>query len=910
MTRRAGPVGLAVRAATTSPALTAFAILIVAITAFAGAAAPGELQRVQSESLRYALRATEPTARDFSADTRGAPIPASGRSTSDFGLAPELEAVWGYPLQQAADARSRMDPGLREVLAPGRVVVEFDPSDAVPVDPTVKRPRTRILLRYDAELDTRVRWVEGREPGVTDLDTGDVTEFGLTAEAAEAMDWSLDEQRDLPRPGGILQRVALVGIYEVIDPADDDWTHSPLAVHFSRVQVGEEPPLFTAVGFAAPADLQTPLRYTDNVSSSVWFPLDIDAMHADDTRALIASMRLFTTQSFSFEVNVESFFVDGLQFGSNAPITMTQALARLEATSALVGLIASGPLAVAIVVLALTARMLALRRRSSLQLAEARGASPRLRAGLLAVEGLIIGAIGGIGGGVAGAIVGGGRGPILWLVPVLVALTPAVVLPVLGLLVARRRVRADLGSGSVSAARWRAVAELGVVALAATASVLVLTGASSRSDGSPDPLITVLPLLLAAVGCVITLRLVPLGLALIERGVPARRGLIDLVGPARARRDPAVRVAPVLAVVVGVAIAVFSVSFAATVEAGTRVAARSAVGADLRVTAPYIAQEELDALASLDGVRATSPVYADEQRSAELPTADLGVMVYVIDVAELRAVQTEPDAAIPTPDALITDDATGPVPVIASAELAARVGDETLIVQGQDVDIVAIAPPETPLGSVRSWIAVDRSQADRLLATTFSPAVVLIDLTDDADATTVADEARSIVGAGGTASTPESVAETRLQDPALIGLQLALLAAIGVVALLLALAIGMTLVLGAPARGRLLALLGALGFRRTRELALIVWEVAPAVLIALPAGAAVGLTLPYIVVPALDLTGFIGGSVQPIVRLGGLMPLYVVLGFLAVTVLAVLVAALVARRVTAAGTLRSIDEEG
>ncbi|HEV7741175.1 MAG TPA: hypothetical protein VGO65_02035, partial [Pseudolysinimonas sp.] len=65
MTRRAGPVGLAVRAATTNPALSAFAIAIVAITAFVGAAAPGLLQGMQSESLRYALRATEPTQRDF-----------------------------------------------------------------------------------------------------------------------------------------------------------------------------------------------------------------------------------------------------------------------------------------------------------------------------------------------------------------------------------------------------------------------------------------------------------------------------------------------------------------------------------------------------------------------------------------------------------------------------------------------------------------------------------------------------------------------------------------------------------------------------------------------------------------------------------------------------------------------------
>jgi putative ABC transport system permease protein len=131
-----------------------------------------------------------------------------------------------------------------------------------------------------------------------------------------------------------------------------------------------------------------------------------------------------------------------------------------------------------------------------------------------------------------------------------------------------------------------------------------------------------------------------------------------------------------------------------------------------------------------------------------------------------------------------------------------------------------------------------------------------------------------------------------------------------VVALLLALAIGMTLVLGAPARGRLLALLGALGFRRSRELPIVLWEVAPAVAVALPVGVGIGLLLPYVVIPAIDLTGFVGGAVQPAVQLGGWAPALVAAGFLVVTALAVLVAAAVARRVTAARTLRSIDEEG
>ena len=116
--------------------------------------------------------------------------------------------------------------------------------------------------------------------------------------------------------------------------------------------------------------------------------------------------------------------------------------------------------------------------------------------------------------------------------------------------------------------------------------------------------------------------------------------------------------------------------------------------------------------------------------------------------------------------------------------------------------------------------------------------------------------------------------------------------------------------LGAAARGRLLALLTAVGFRRSRELAIVVWEVAPALAVALPVGALAGLALPYIVVPALDLTGFVGGTSQPAVQPGGWLSLAVLGGFVAVTALAVLAAALVARGVTAARTLRSIDEEG
>jgi len=275
-------------------------------------------------------------------------------------------------------------------------------------------------------------------------------------------------------------------------------------------------------------------------------------------------------------------------------------------------------------------------------------------------------------------------------------------------------------------------------------------------------------------------------------------------------------------------------------------------------------------------------------------------------------VQTDPATAIPLPDGLIADVGTDdPVPVIASDRLAALAEGEVLEIVHQPVDILAAAPTMTPLGSARNWVAVDRRYADRLVKTEFSPAVVLLDLRPDADAAAVAKAALAIAGtASSTATTPASIAELRSGDPALNGVRAALGASVIVVALLLALAIGMTLVLGAPARGRLLALLGALGFRRSRELPIVLWEVAPAVAVALPVGVGIGLLLPYVVIPAIDLTGFVGGAVQPAVQLGGWAPALVAAGFLVVTALAVLVAAAVARRVTAARTLRSIDEEG
>ncbi|MEO5920332.1 MAG: hypothetical protein ABIQ01_04235, partial [Pseudolysinimonas sp.] len=823
-------------------------------------------------------------------------------------LSDDLRPSWGLALSQLDAARADMDPAALEVLGPPQLIVQWDRSQVIEPDETHRHPRSEYIVAFDPGFGARVTWADGTAP---EVDHEGPVQVAATTDVATATGWRVGEVRRFEYLGGIVKDVVLTGLFRPVDADAGYWSHLPIALEHGEREEGLSPPVFSGVVFGAAGELATMAELPTITSTTAWYPFEVESLRAADARDAMRGIRSFTATPLDVALSTEGFFDNGLTFTTSSSLAIENALLRIDSTSAIVALISGGPLAVALVVLALTSRMLALRRRPSIMLAAARGASKRQLGVLLAIEGAVLGIVGALGGAAAGLVVGGGSGIIVALVPMLIALTPLAVLPVLGLLVSRRRVRADAGASSRAVGRWRLAGELAVIALAATAVGLVLTGARS-STGGVDPLLTIVPLLLAGVGCVVTLRIVPLVLAIIERGVPARRGLLALVGPARARRDPEIRVAPVLAVVVGVAISVFSVAFFTTVQDGIQVAARSAVGADMRVTAPFLNQDQLDRLAEIDGVDHAAPIYSDEQRDAELPNGAFRVTVYVFDVAEVRAVQTDPETAIPLPGGLTVDvGPDDPVPVIASERLAANAEGEVMEIVGEPVDILAGAPTTTPLGSASNWVAVDRRYADRLVNTEFSPSVVLLDLAADADTAATAKAALLIAGASSsTATTPAMSAETRLSDPALNGVRLALLASAVVVALLLALAIGMTLVLGAPARGRLLALLGALGFRRTRELPVVLWEVAPAVAVALPIGVGVGLLLPWVVIPAIDLTGFVGGTAQPAVHLGGWAPALVAAAFLAVTAAAVLVAALVARRVTAARTLRSIDEEG
>jgi len=156
-----------------------------------------------------------------------------------------------------------------------------------------------------------------------------------------------------------------------------------------------------------------------------------------------------------------------------------------------------------------------------------------------------------------------------------------------------------------------------------------------------------------------------------------------------------------------------------------------------------------------------------------------------------------------------------------------------------------------------------------------------------------------------------SAADARAEiegDPAVTGLRAVLLAGIVVSALLSAVAVVITLVLGARARQRILALLQTLGAPPRAGSRLLVWELLPAGLAAVVVGGVFGALLPVLLNAVIDLRAFTTGEAAPVYAADPVILLLTVGGFTVVTAGATLAALVVARRTRAAAILRTVED--
>lgn len=889
-------VGVLLRGATTTPGLSVFLVVVIAALSFVGVAAPALIVEGRTATVQRAIQTLPDGSRWPSATAPGLP--------AIDGNADGAAGIWTSSLD-LLDAERRAQPQpLRSMLGAPRLITRLDPVTTIDDDPdrVTPVPNNRVGITSDPGFAERSDLVEGRLPRATDPAEG--IEIALTTSIAEQLAWSVGEDRAWDGT-----RLLLTGIVTPSERDAADWSF----VSGSIDPLVEVTPSGDRVLIAtAFMHVDQPAALVDRVTefkTTAWFPFDAEGVDAANAERTAAQLRLLAADPIDLPMFADTFFNRGLAFTSVVPRAIDTGLARADAMTTVVAVAAIGPIAVAVVVLALVGRLIVVRRVSAARVLRARGASTGRLVALFGGEGGVLGVIGAALGAAVGAMTVGWAGPTVVVVPLALAAVPAVVLPRGALTDARRRGRSDLG-GPRSRGMLRALGEAVLFVVTALLSALVIT---RGGIGSADPLLLVLPVLLGACGSILALRLLPPLLRAAERRGRGGASLVALLGPARALRDPVVRVAPVLAVVVGLGVAVFSVAFAATVSSGIVRAASITVGADVRIDGAYVDEAAADRVAALDGVETVAALRGDFSVEATAGSQRARAHVYTVDRDEFTAVQRDSAAALPLPEQLAAAAADGVVPVVASDALLERLdaidpAEQQIEIDGAPVRIVGTAPSQVPFGAAEQWVIVDPANAAALGQRGSGMSQLYLAIAPGADPDAVGAAAVRELGGAAVFETPAAIAAGYAADPAFRIVQGALLAASGIVAVLLAVAVVATLMLGTPARVRMLAVLRTLGHPSRGARRLVAWEVSPALLLALPFGVGVGVAMAWLVIPRLDLRGFVGGSDQPPVVLGGVWPVLVMVGFGVVVAAAVAAAAALASRLGAAAVIDAGEE--
>lgn len=891
------------------------AVLVLLLSALA-TAGPRAIAVLNDAALGYELGRLSAPERDPVAETVG--WPAHGPSESgDTGYPPEVEESLGGFAEALERIRNEADEPLRSALAKAEFVIRSG------THPLAEAPRELAIdFAVDPLYESRVQFIEGTAPApipkASETTPGmffnpDFSQFeiALSADTAERMGWAVGEIRNVEYPWlpPVAQPVMLSGVYTAIDPDDGFWDHAASILDPYVFDDGDSPPRVTGTAFIEPGSLHRLGLHTQAAGTKVWFPLDAGAITVDNANNMLTELRQYTSVGHTVSEVGIGFGIRSLFFTANAIPTLELALERNAATNAVLAMTAAGPLGVAAAVLLLGCRMIATGRGSALRLLSARGASGRQLRRLSAIEGVVVGVPAGIMGVALGVLLVRGEFSLLQLLlPLIVAAAPAVVLAAMSgsVIDAIHRTDVDTAGGG----RFRRIAEL-VLALLAAASVIVLLQrglTTSASTVGVDPLLAATPLLLSLLGCVLALRLYPLPLSALHRRARRDRGLGSFLGTARALRDPSAGLVPVLALVVGVSVAISSVVLLSTLRTGVDTAANMAVGGDLRVAGASFTLDQLDELRGLDGIDVVGGISGVEPATLDISGERENATVLAIDSAAIREAQGDRPGLLPDGVDLTVREGQ-PVPILVSKSVAKDIDSRTgLRLESTPVEVAAVVTGMTPIGTRQSWIAIDIAAFDIIFDAVASNQVFIVGLGDTADQAAVAADIRALLGDAVRIDSPASVSAAFDRSPAASGLQAALLIAIAITALLSTIAVVMTLVLGTASRERLLALLSTLGASRKTGRGLITWELGPMAVTALVVGSLLGAGLPLVVLAGVDLRGFTGGTAPPAYAVDPLVLVTALAGFLLATAALTAVSLLVTRRTRAATVLRTVEE--
>ena len=892
MTRSAGLFALTRRRFATPRSAAVVIVALTVLAAFVIAAAPRALVGVVRAEVSHQIGGVAATSRDLTGSTINVPAfgPAPDAALTE-GWDPGAPELFGALAGHLETARRDFDPVLTELTAPAEFAEYLMAGAAAdPSGLSADLPLPFVQLISEPAAGAHLRVVDGEWPG--DWSGSGGIPILLTAAAAETMGWPVGEVR---------APFVLSGIAEAIDPDADRWLHLITGLTASVYDDGNRRPTATSAAWVTPATWVTIVQSErfGRTQLSLWYPVDADGARGVDPSDLLSAVRGATTASLPLDDDGQL----RTRLSTDLVAVLSTALARAGSASAILAVAAVGPLAVSVALIVLAAALIVRRRRADLALLSARGAPlARLRR-LLFGEGLLLGAPAAIAGAAAGVLLTPyDAGPLPTLVAGIVGLAPGVALAATlrpGLLA---RGRSDLDAPARG--RWTRVAELLVVIVAAAAVVQLLVRGIGEDTTTIDPLVIAAPLLATVALALIVVRLHPVPLAAALAASRRGRGVVGLVGAARNLRDPSAGTTAVLAMVVAVAIAVFSSVVLATVDRGAVVAAQRDVGADVRLAGPYFDEGTIERLRAVDGVTDASGLLRGDFLTVAGSDGRDSVLAFVTDTARTAGIQEGFVGAFP---ASVTPGAD-PLDVLVSSTIATEVGTTDVTVQDRPARVAGTLPMLLGVAGTSDFVVLDVDDYTALTGFGFHPRIVLVDLDDGADPRAVAAALSEAVGQTHTVRIlADSTAEIQA-SPAVTALRVVLFGALGVAALLSVIALLLVAGVSRDARSRVIALLRTMGLDRGRGRGIVAWEFAPLGITALVGGIVLGAVLPLLVVASIDLRPFTGGGAQPSLTVDPVLSGALIAVVVVALALAVIAGVLSARTTSIATVLRTEED--
>ncbi|SEC92816.1 putative ABC transport system permease protein [Nocardioides exalbidus] len=456
--------------------------------------------------------------------------------------------------------------------------------------------------------------------------------------------------------------VRITGTFAAADPDDEIWQVAPRVLH-PVSGTAEGVPYTSAAALVSTASLPD-LRYAlpgDAVTHRVVF--SPDASRVRWRRAASLEQSVVSLQSSAALAQGE------ITWDSLLPSVLQDARAQIASAQGQARVLLLGLLSAALLVLVLAAQLLVRRRSDALSTARQRGATLAGVAAELAVESILVAALGGLVGlGLTRLLAGTvGWG---WSVPVLVV--AAVAAPVLGARAASRGTRRVAANRSARRTAERALRvrrlalEVAVLAAAALSFVALRQRGVVGGDAATGDLTATSATTWGAVaGSLVLLRVLPLLLRGALRVTRRSSGGVAFFVAARLTVT-GTRVVPVMLTVVAVAQLTFAVALAATEREGQATGSLSAVGGDARLDGPPdpVLDEVAREVGGSAGVRATAVGrVADDVRVSARGGADV-VRLVVVNATDYERLLTSSELADAPQLARLRSDDTDRVPAL------------------------------------------------------------------------------------------------------------------------------------------------------------------------------------------------------------------------------------------------------